>query len=873
VANSPVSSREDGNLELARVRGATGARRRWWLMAPLAALLALWWSGALENRRAQAPTQKSTLLVEPRSEVEASSELDEKAQDSGVRQSVPLVGSTDTSLELIRPGTAVVRGRVVNPSGEPMADVEVQLEVLMDFADQHVGANSVPPSAALQSTTTTDANGHFGFDSLPAYGQELDARFEREGWAPERLVFAAPWGGVLDLGDVTLRRGAPVRGAVLDEAGARVPGVNVYVARDSHVWRLTGTLGELAGVANTNGEFTTGPLAHGAYRFCAEHDDFVSEWSAPVHIASDVAPATVTLRGWWGVTVDGKVLDMASGAPLQADVTFAPFAGLRGHHATTRADGSFQMRGCRVGSTYTFVASAPGYTTNTGVNAHTVLAPVEGEAQLTIQLRKLATRQLQVVDAATGNPVVQAEVRSGFVPNGLARSFLFHAEFLAAAPILARTGSDGLASVIEPAHSALVCVTAAGYSPQLLLLAREKSDPESASASDSVVRCALARGVRVRVELRGDAPNGQIVGPWKVELRAARRPLQRTPAFADEDAVAPAPVLRTVTLHDSALAEFADVAAGEFEVAALSASGRVAIGKVSVNGTDDAFVVLNTAAAASVLARVHGFSAPHLRRDVRFQVLLTDRAGAVRRAFVQAGVSCQFAGLSPGAAVLALSTTTHPWLTTGTESDGAYTISKEYVELNAGLNEFDLRATEFLASLTGVVLTNGQAAPGLDVSAFAVPTPREQRFLARTATDDNGRFELSPIPPGPYRIIVSDTSFRAGDVRLADQICVVEPLVSRTVTIEVESGSLRLSAGTDAARASLRFQVVSIANDVDPSTGATPVFTSDLQLDGNAAAHVRRMRTGNYLLLLPGRDAAADVRFSIAPGECTNVTL
>lgn len=868
MADSPLTSRDDRASEQVRARSTRKARRGWWWMALVAALLAFWWSSRSEHWSARSPSAGATPVVDAWPELDANSTDVAEAPRSGTRQPAPLHAPIDSSVAAIRPGTTAVRGRVVDPSGAPLPNAEVQVEVLQDFAGVHAGAK-----AAQASTTKTDSSGAFVFESLSAFGQELDLRVRCEGWASERLVFAARWGSVIDLGDITLTRGSRVHGVVLDESGARVPEVNVYGARDCEVWRLPGTRGERIALADSNGEFTLGPLAPGAYRFCAERDDFISEWSAPVHVAADAAPATATLQGWWGVPVDGKVLDMASGAPLQANVTFAPHAGLRGHHALTQADGSFRIRGCRVGLTYTFVASAAGYSTNTGVNAHTVLPPVEGEAELTIQLRKLGARQVQVVDATTGKPVEQAEVRSGLVPNGLKRQFLFHAELLASAPILARTGSDGFASIVDPADSRLVCVTATGYSPQLLLIPREESGAEAASGPDSVVRCALTRGARVRVEIRGDTASAPIVGPWNVELRAARRPVRRSPAFAGEDEATPAPVLRALALHDGALAEFENVAAGEFDVVSTSPNGGLAFGRVSVNGEEDVFVALNAVPAASVSARVAGASASPLRRDARFLVTLTDRTGAVRKALVRPGGSCQFAGLSPGAAVLVLSTTTHPWLPMGTQADGAYTLSEESIELNPGLNELELRAAETLASLSGVVLSNGQAAPGLDVSVFAVSTPREQHFLARRVTDDDGRFELSPIPPGAYRIILSNTSLRTGDVRLADQRCEVEPLDARAVIIELRSGALRLSAGTDDARASLRFQVVNIAIDVDPSTGATPVFTSEVQLDGNAAAHVRHLREGQYLLRISGRDTAADLRFSITPGEVTAVTL
>lgn len=860
-------------------RPAPGTRRRWTLVlrcsigAIAATVLVWWWFGWGERLSSTFPQADGVPLIggaASNTELPVNSSA---SPEDALREAV-VSHSTDDFRAVVSPGTAAVRGRVINPSGEPLSGVQVQIRVLREFAGFHPTAGMGSSGPPVAQSVRTNLGGEFWFDSLPACGEELEARFHHDGWAPERLVFPAQWGAVADIGDVIMSYGTRVHGVVLDEAGARVGGADVYAVRQSNNWRLVEARGERVAKSDSAGEFVVGPLAPGSYRFGAERGDFVSDWTPPVFCDASGAQADVEVHGWLGVTVEGSVLDALSSLPLQGTVTLSPFSGLRAHQAIAGPDGRFQIRGCRVGMTYNFHVTAAGYRPNSGTNAHTVSLQNGGVAPLIVRLHRLHSLVVHVRDARSGEPIKGAEVRGGPIPSGMERRFSFNTEFLTSLPVLATTDVNGIAQVDAPTGSVKLCVAAAGFAPQRLSLLRGQIEGAATNEAQSSVTCALLPGVRVLVDIGvGDSVRCNNEA-WKVVLQGIGRrqllPFDGTGHHQPDRG----PVLRMLPLNHGLHAEFADVGPGEFAVLALSTAGRVATANISVGTSEDVSVVLKATQSAAVSGHITLPTHSSLSPLTRYQLLITDEDGGSRNAWLRPGGSFAVSGLRPGKAILQLSTAAQPWLLTGEDIDGAYIVHTQSAVLEPGQNTLNISALETLSSMAGVVLVNGRIKPGLQVSVFRLdPEPRRLAFVARVTTDTQGRFEFTPIPAGAYRVFLSDCSLKGADLDLARKDIAITPVESRIVTFEVHTGSLTLLARSAEARARLRFQAVTIAAEVDQSANGGLNFNLDVPLDGNGAARVPHLCAGDYLLRLPNGDDRTDLRFSIVPGKITEVSL
>ena len=139
-------------------------------------------------------------------------------------------------------GTFVVRGRVLDPDGKPVAGAGI-------YVRHHAEVQWLPinPMAARQKgqVAATDADGrfHFDLDKAAADGPSDDGG---PGWHKAQIAAAAPgfapaWveaGDLLEKGEATLhlvRDDVPVRGRVLDSQGRPVAGV---VVRIRAIWEV-----------------------------------------------------------------------------------------------------------------------------------------------------------------------------------------------------------------------------------------------------------------------------------------------------------------------------------------------------------------------------------------------------------------------------------------------------------------------------------------------------------------------------------------------------------------------------------------------------------------------------------------------------------
>lgn len=192
------------------------------------------------------------------------------------------------------------------------------------------------------------------------------------GHAPgKQLVLVPDAPGQVVRARIALRRGAPVSGVVVDDAGSPVSGARVSARDMSEPFDLPDASDEA--VTDRRGRFTLDAVAAGTYRFTASHAMFAPGSSEPRTVDGSAATSDVRVVLERGGVLAGRVVD-AAGAP-------APWA-------TVRA-------GAQVGSLQGGLAEAP---------TRQVIAGEDGSFRLQ-GLPRSALSALAVTDAASSAAV------------------------------------------------------------------------------------------------------------------------------------------------------------------------------------------------------------------------------------------------------------------------------------------------------------------------------------------------------------------------------------------------------------------------------------------------------------------------------------
>jgi hypothetical protein len=219
---------------------------------------------------------------------------------------------------LVRRGTAVVAGRVTDPSGRGVAGAIVRLN---------------PLSAGAAMTAASDTTGRYQFNAVAAGSYRLSAgkrgfldgeHGQQRAGQPGTIVTLRDRQR-LDRIDIGLRRGASVSGMVTDPDGEPIEGLAI------HAWRLEYRNGRpvteaVGAVRRTDdrGRYRLHSLPSGTYYVVAADDPSASESMAAVTRAPKAFfPGTPTVAQASPVFVDVGI-DAAG-----IDMTFAPAATVR----------------------------------------------------------------------------------------------------------------------------------------------------------------------------------------------------------------------------------------------------------------------------------------------------------------------------------------------------------------------------------------------------------------------------------------------------------------------------------------------------------------------------------------------------------------
>lgn len=201
------------------------------------------------------------------------------------RDSVTVLGTSPTDLRLVLGRSRTAIGQIVDEAGGPVAGAEVELvRNLIAAESRSWGAPETSAEDGLYRAET-GSEGRFEIPGLPAGWFDLEVR------GPGFVPLALP--GIqtedeleLDLGTVTLRRGATLAGRVSGPDGEPVPDAQVWIVPDEEagerVWREFLEAGPAA---------TTGPDGRFAVSGLAPDGPLILDVCRPGHLTAHVQQA------------------------------------------------------------------------------------------------------------------------------------------------------------------------------------------------------------------------------------------------------------------------------------------------------------------------------------------------------------------------------------------------------------------------------------------------------------------------------------------------------------------------------------------------------------------------------------------------------
>ncbi len=233
-------------------------------------------------------------------------------------------GKTLSDIEVGLDAGVRLTGRVTGPNGTPLSDVSVRL---MPSIRGGVMRGTEP------STATTDANGEYTLESLPA-GEET-IRFQHARYVSTQKDVTLK--GAETRLDVQLSSGARVSGTVVTDSGAPVA--------DARVEAMGAGMRMESARTNASGQFELESVMPGRYRFVATKSGLGQGSVEDVDVSSG-APVRIVMHG--GGTIYGRVTGL-SPSDL-ANVTVHAMGGRSSASAPVNASGEYRIEGAPTGT-------------------------------------------------------------------------------------------------------------------------------------------------------------------------------------------------------------------------------------------------------------------------------------------------------------------------------------------------------------------------------------------------------------------------------------------------------------------------------------------------------------------------------------------
>ncbi|MFL6262254.1 MAG: carboxypeptidase regulatory-like domain-containing protein [Thermoanaerobaculia bacterium] len=302
-------------------------------------------------------------------------------------------GRSPRPVRIVLERGATVLGKILDPEGKPVRDAELTLTLSQETRF----SQGLSWNGQSLGKGTSDATGSFALSHL------LPGRFhlavKRKGFAPLSLpeVEVPAKTARVDLGALTLERGAAVEGRVADPAGVPLPEAEVELTRARDQLAAVFSDSESFGVAKTDaeGRFRFEDLRRGArFDLGVNHPGHV-----PAAVRAVEAPTQEPLRIELktGRTLAGRVRNPEGKPVPQAEIFLqtGPEAGPR-QLGTADEDGRFRFAGIQPG-TVALAVQAPGYQL---ARLQDLRIPEESDVEgLEITLRKGSMLEVQVLDS------------------------------------------------------------------------------------------------------------------------------------------------------------------------------------------------------------------------------------------------------------------------------------------------------------------------------------------------------------------------------------------------------------------------------------------------------------------------------------------
>jgi uncharacterized GH25 family protein/protocatechuate 3,4-dioxygenase beta subunit len=243
-------------------------------------------------------------------------------------------------VEIVLAPGAAVEGRVVSPSGRPVAGADVRV----------IEAEEGRRFFRMPVVTRTDGDGRYRLEGVAPGARTFQA--DHKSYRPAvRDLEVRPGENTLDL---SLEGGAEVRGRVVDEGGVPVPGARVSLREGGRSWDLP------SGVSGADGGFTLEGVTDGTYRLLGEKEGFARDEEGQEVVVAGSSVGGLEIKLGRGGAIAGQLLglDFAELSQVQVRTDMGRGGGRTG---MVRPDGSYRIENLAPGKRRVS-ASLPGGT-------------------------------------------------------------------------------------------------------------------------------------------------------------------------------------------------------------------------------------------------------------------------------------------------------------------------------------------------------------------------------------------------------------------------------------------------------------------------------------------------------------------------------
>jgi len=811
----------------------------------VAAVACLWWSSAVgdEMPAPGAPRDSESAVARAAGLAEASVQAPPAAneREGNIRTAFDANALPDSA-----PEPFALIGRVVDEQSKPIENAVVTASPStwyelfespdLDRNDAQKMRERVQGVLRLRRSSATDADGRFRL-GVAGPSEQVELRVQARGRITLQRTAQRPAKADVDLGILTLARGAVVAGRVVDRAGR--PVVAARVSRSDENFGGWGGLESPGGdvyrelqlgddtVSGEGGAFELPNVPPGQFSLVASHPDHPPARLDGLTVAVGAVLSDLLVVVEPGTTISGRVTGSPAGLHLHALAALSPSEWAKETNAQERqmlssmfardyppsigqrtapvsADGTFVLKGLAAGRSYrVWAVQATRERTGPATCCGAVDVPAGGQG---IELRydSGVTITCRLVDERTGAPIEEAWVRRQ-IQGGAPSSEVGPFDRGGSERFTCPNGQLTFASLRPKAKQTLtLAVEAVGYAA----FTRENIALPTAGMLDlGTLRLAPSPVVRVLVTI---AASGEPLAGAQVRLqaqKAVRRPgVPSSPApltgKTDEQGRC------TVNSRSGEVRLYvtaANFAPFTTDLLTLPADADTDLHAQLVEGG-----VVHVTAEDADGAIAGGVSVLHRAPDGTTATKQADAIGRVA-----------FARLAPGRHGFRISTDEDfygygiPGATEATASDAGL----QSVDVENGSAQALKLTQEPQALLAGIVRENGLALAGARVGFVrgsglaegpAVGRPeldamrREREATARSVTTDAlGHYELRGLVAGDHRLQITHES-RAMPARVAVSLQIGANVANVDLTTAILRGVVRDPAGKPVAEATVR---------------------------------------------------------------------